>query len=197
VVRERKYIVFVSATMVDLKSHRQKVIESIIRLQQIPFSMEYFPATPSALGFIDEQIKQSDIFLLLLGQSIGTKIAIGTEIDKKTFIQHEYELAKELEKDILVLTLSADMFKEQALKDFLELVSRSGNIISTFRTDIEAGNQAYYALSNLIKEKNEKSRGGWIEATPYDKVGGPFFDRYLVFFTSLEKFNLRTKRQNL
>jgi hypothetical protein len=50
-------------------------------------------------------------------------------------------------------------------------------------------------LSVLIAKKNASGKGGWVDASPYDKIAGPFFDRYLEFFSSLEKFNQRTKRE--
>ena len=191
---ERKYVVFVSSTKVDLHEHRQKVIEAIIGLKQIPYCMEYFPATPyPALNYINEQIEQSDIFLLILGRSIGSRAG------DLTFIQHEYKHALEHDKDILLLTLPEDEFQVSELRAFTDEIMQKGSsqsrIVRHSRTSDQAAGEARAALEDLIKRKNAAGIGGWVEARRYDSLGGPFFERCLGFFASIDKFNSRTKRE--
>jgi hypothetical protein len=42
---EKRYQVFVSSTFVDLKDERQKVMQTLMKMDCIPAGMELFPAT--------------------------------------------------------------------------------------------------------------------------------------------------------
>ena len=169
--------------MVDLEKHRQKVIDAIIRLKQIPLSMEHLPSAYRALAHWTISKNRSSRLIFFYYYSAPPWAVLAGDT---TFIKKEYELALKHEKDILGPSYPDHTFREGALRDFRTSILNPGSatspIVSKFETPEEAGVEAYHSLSVLISKKNTVGQGGWIDASPYDRVGGPFFDRYLEFF---------------
>ncbi|MBI5288040.1 MAG: DUF4062 domain-containing protein, partial [Chloroflexi bacterium] len=72
-------VVFLSSTFVDLRAHRQKVIEAIDRLVHIGYdvewrAMEAFPASfrTKSLAIALDMLRDSDIYIGALGPRYGT-----------------------------------------------------------------------------------------------------------------------------
>lgn len=192
--RERKYNIFVSSSYEDLKEERAKVIEAIIELGQIPTVMEYhIPATPDLLRLIKARIEESDIVVVLLGHSRGSKSI------SKRYVEHEIHVARDSSKPILFFASAETKSRETEYRNYL---ARLTNISRTvphnvehFTTADDVRHKVYLALDEFVKWMNHEETGGWIRAAPYDNVSGPFFKRYFEFFSSLETFNSRIKRE--
>lgn len=64
---EKRYQIFLSSTYVDLKTERQKVIQSLMEMDCIPAGMEIFPAADEEqLDFIKTIIDVSDYYVLII-----------------------------------------------------------------------------------------------------------------------------------
>ena len=72
-IKNRKLQVFVSSTFTDLKEERQAAVEAILKTRNIPAGMELFAAgDQSQMEVIKEWIRESDVYLLILGGRYGS-----------------------------------------------------------------------------------------------------------------------------
>lgn len=63
---EKWYKVFISSTIKDLTTERNKVKDMLLRINCIPIAMEYFPSTGEhQWQIISRCIKQCDYFILI------------------------------------------------------------------------------------------------------------------------------------
>src|SRR3954453_17427093 len=70
---KRKLQVFVSSTYTDLIDERQAAVAAILKAGHIPAGMELFTAgNKSQLEVVKQWIKESDVYLLLLGARYGS-----------------------------------------------------------------------------------------------------------------------------
>lgn len=70
---KKKLQVFVSSTFVDLKEERQEAVQAILNSDHIPAGMELFKASnESQLETVKKWIKESDIYMLILGRRYGS-----------------------------------------------------------------------------------------------------------------------------
>jgi len=112
-VSSKKLQVFVSSTYADLKEERQAVVQAILTAGHIPAGMELFAAgSKSQLETIRRWIKQSDVFMLILGGRYGS---IDPE-SGKSYIQLEYEYALELDKPMFAAVISEN-YEHRKIKD--------------------------------------------------------------------------------
>ena len=100
---EKKYQVFISSTYTDLIEERQSVVEGVLNAGHIPAGMESFKAGTSQEETIEEWIKGSDIYVLILGPRYGS-----LNKDGISYTQWEYNLAKEYNKPMFALVLTDD-----------------------------------------------------------------------------------------
>lgn len=135
--QRKKFQVFVSSTFLDLKNERQAAVEAILQSGHIPAGMELFTAGDrSQLEVIKEWIKQSDIYMLILGPRYG---AIEPE-SQKSYTQLEYELAIEQGIPIFSVIISDSHLKERMSEyasDENELKNR----------------EKYFTFSKLVKNR--------------------------------------------
>ena len=69
----RKLQVFISSTFEDLRDERQAAVEGVLLAKHIPAGMELFTAgDASQLEVIKQWIKESDVYLLILGARYGS-----------------------------------------------------------------------------------------------------------------------------
>jgi hypothetical protein len=69
----RKLQVFISSTFQDLRDERQAAVEGVLLAKHIPAGMELFTAgDASQLEVIKQWIKESDVYLLILGARYGS-----------------------------------------------------------------------------------------------------------------------------
>ncbi|MGY0191416.1 DUF4062 domain-containing protein [Lactococcus petauri] len=168
---EKKYQVFISSTYTDLINERQTVVESILNAGHIPAGMELFKAGPTQEETIEEWIKESDIYVLILGARYGTM-----KNEEISYTQWEYNLAKELGKPMFSIVLSDEYIQKMAndqkievkdvetsnplYKEFKKEVMQSLVIIANHSAEIRLG------VSDSIREierKYPEKLEGWIK----------------------------------
>ena len=86
----KRFQIFISSTYADLKEERDRVIDTILKFDCFPASMEMFPAMDEeAFEYIKRIIDDSDYYLLIIGGRYGS-------IDKrsgKSWTEQEYDYA--------------------------------------------------------------------------------------------------------
>ena len=102
------YTVFVGSTFEDMKEIRAAVLQELNSSEDyIPVGMEYFTASyEEQLEYIKDRLKDTDIYVLLLGGRYGSLIPKDDkdrpDEEDKSYTQKEYELAM-ADPDIRVL----------------------------------------------------------------------------------------------
>ena len=112
---KKKYQIFISSTFTDMKAERQAAVEAILNARHIPAGMELFTAgDETQLDVIKRWIRDSDIFLLILGARYGS---LDTN-DGRSYTEIEYDYAVEIGKPhfALVLSPAALAIKERELR---------------------------------------------------------------------------------
>jgi hypothetical protein len=110
----KKLQIFISSTYTDLVAERQAVVEAILMAGHIPAGMELFAAgDKSQLETIRRWIKESDVFMLILGGRYGSI----EESTGKSYIQLEYEYALEQDKPVFAAVISERYLDEKVKKD--------------------------------------------------------------------------------
>jgi len=122
-IKNRKLQVFVSSTFTDLREERQAAVEAILSTGNIPAGMELFAAgDQSQMEVIKEWIRDSDVYLLILGGRYGS---IESE-SKKSYTQLEYEYAVKIGKPHFAVVVSEEglalKVERQGEKEVVELV---------------------------------------------------------------------------
>ena len=128
---EKRYQIFVSSTFNDLRDERRMVFDAIIRKKCFPVGMEWFPSlSRDSLGYIQEIIRDSDFFLLLVGGRYGDSV----DENGTSFTELEYRYA--IEKGIPVIPfimsdwrrapqLDSEIAKTKKLADFIDSVKET------------------------------------------------------------------------
>jgi len=99
----KKFQIFVSSTYEDLVVERQAIVEAILMAGHIPAGMELFTAgDKSQLEVIRQWIKDSDVFMVILGGRYGSI----EEGSGKSYVHLEYEYALEEGKPIFAAVMS-------------------------------------------------------------------------------------------
>lgn len=100
---DKKLQVFISSTYKDMIEERQGAVEEILECGHIPAGMELFSADDKKqFDVIKKWIRESDIFLLILGGRYGST----QKSSGKSYIQLEYEYAKHIGKKPIAVVLS-------------------------------------------------------------------------------------------
>jgi hypothetical protein len=103
IMSSKKLQVFVSSTYTDLLAERQAIVEAILMAGHIPAGMELFAAgDKSQLEAIRRWIKESDVFMVILGGRYGSI----EEGSGKSYVQLEYEYALEQDKPVFAAVIS-------------------------------------------------------------------------------------------
>ncbi len=118
---ERRLQVFVSSTYEDLREERQAAVETILAAGHIPAGMELFAAgDASQLEVIRDWIKESDVFLLILGGRYGTLEPVSGE----SYVHLEYEYAISLDLPSFALVIKEDALDIRVKRDGLRAIER-------------------------------------------------------------------------
>lgn len=168
---EKKYQVFISSTYTDLINERQTVVESILNAGHIPAGMELFKAGPTQEETIEEWIKESDIYVLILGARYGTM-----KNEEISYTQWEYNLAKELGKPMFSIVLSDEYIQKMANDQKIEVkdVETSNPLYKEFKKDVmqslviiaDHSAEIRLGVSDSIREierKYPEKLEGWIK----------------------------------
>lgn len=158
----RKYQIFVSSTYFDLHAYRGVVMQAIMNLGHIPAGMEILPTGRPPWDTIEESIRSSDYFLLLLGKCYGT-------IDQKTglgFTERElnYAAAQGIPVIVLMLDLAApwrgDADHDSTLVDGFRERLRQNFTPHYWRDDASLTSEA---LAEIHRAIERSPATGWIE----------------------------------
>src|SRR5215217_5340651 len=120
---KKKLQVFVSSTYQDLRDERQGAVEAILTAGHIPAGMELFAAgDESQMNVIRRWIRESDVFLLILGGRYGS-------IDSNSglsYVHLEYREALLLQKPMFAVVVD-DKHQEKRVKRFGTVVVETEN----------------------------------------------------------------------
>lgn len=95
----RKLRVFISSTFTDFKEYRNVMYNSIIQVGMEPVIIEeYITSGQSLVKSLEDEIKNADIFVLILGHRYGTIF----QESNKSWVEFEYDIALRINKPILV-----------------------------------------------------------------------------------------------
>ncbi|WP_020469169.1 DUF4062 domain-containing protein [Zavarzinella formosa] len=96
---DKRYQVFISSTFRDLITERQEAMRAVLELGHMPAGMELFAATDeSAWQLIEDVIRQSDYYVLIIGGRYGSLDETGIG-----FTEKEYDFAVSLKKHVIAL----------------------------------------------------------------------------------------------
>lgn len=119
--KNRKLQVFVSSTFTDLRDERQAAVEAILSTGNIPAGMELFAAgDQSQMEVIKEWIRESDVYLLILGGRYGTI----EPVSGKSYTHLEYEYALAIGKPHFAVVISENALNDKVKKHGLEMTER-------------------------------------------------------------------------
>ncbi len=168
-MNNKKMQVFVSSTYTDLRDERQAAVEAILTAGHIPAGMELFAAgDQSQLDTIKRWIRDSDIFMLILGARYGS---IEPE-SEKSYVQIEYEYALELGMPVFAAVMHDDYRRSRVKRDgedILELkfpeqyADFRGTVLSKITRFYESVGEVklivHESLPSLIRDRE---MDGWI-----------------------------------
>lgn len=154
-IMEVKYQIFISSTYEDLKEERTIVMETILKLEQIPIGMEMFNARDEEQWeIIKHAIDNSDYYVVIIGNRYGS-----TTPDGISYTQKEYDYAVSngipvlafLKEDVDYSRSKEDLGKQYHLQEFRK---KAETRISDFwRNKDDLGRRVSIAIHSAIKRK--------------------------------------------
>ncbi|WP_141500940.1 DUF4062 domain-containing protein [Paenibacillus luteus] len=167
---KKKLQIFISSTFLDLQEERQAAVEAVLKAGHIPAGMELFkPADESQKETISKWIKESDVYLLILGGRYG---AIEPS-SKKSYTHWEYDLAGEIGIPRFSLVISETALQEK-VKGYLgqnALEMENQRLYSTFKKNVLTKISSFFddvkdiklgIIGTLSDYANDKKLAGWI-----------------------------------
>ena len=165
----KKLQVFISSTYKDLRDERQAAVEAVLLSRHIPAGMELFSAgDASQLEVIKEWIRESDVYMLILGARYGSL----EPISNIGYTEIEYDLAVGLGKPHFAVVLSDPVMERKKTEG---LVSAGDALqaerMKAFRTKVLSKSSVFCSDEKDIKiavlqSINEISRRpglqGWV-----------------------------------
>ena len=171
---EVKYQVFVSSTYEDLKEERSAVIETILKLDQIPIGMEMFNAgDEEQWELIKRTIDNSDYYLVIIGERYGS-----IANDGLSYTEKEYDYAVESGKPVLTFIKKVDATQRKGnineLYHLQQFREKAKNRIASFWTNKDELGKLVAASIHSIMIR--KPGIGWIRADEYEKIKQELLD---------------------
>lgn len=186
----KKFQVFLSSVSKELHIVRRQLIEKMFRTNQFfPIAMENFTADDNTITMLYNYLKSSDIYVLILKNSVGTPIGVtnaltlekiseksegikealekflsdtSKEISDITFTMVEYILAKGLGIPILAFVYKSE--DELTISNRIEAFCGSSfsNAAMTWTDNKELTNCVYDSLNTFVKSKESSKLFGWV-----------------------------------
>jgi hypothetical protein len=161
----RKYLVFISSTIEDLKSERRELIKLVAELGAIPVAMDAFDINnKDDQRLIKKTIGECDYFLNLTAHKAGSPIG------KSFALETEFSWAERFELPVLSLIIdekarwkAAKKEKDPAAVKALENLKKRLRLFS-YDTWTTQADLVQKAQNLLIKEINLNPRQGWVPA---------------------------------
>ena len=197
-MQKRKLQVFVSSTFIDLKEERQTAVQAILNAGHIPAGMELFTAgDESQWTIIKRWIKESDVYMLLLGGRYGSI----EPKSGKSYTHLEYDYAVELGKPLFAIVINDKALDEKVSKEgknVLELDNSQG--LKDFKKVVTSNMCAFWDdLKDIKLNVNDSIRDieyryadslkGWVKADDTD------YSSILEELARLSKENSELKSQ--
>lgn len=173
---KKKYQVFVSSTLEDLREERSAVMQCLLEMGCIPVGMEYFPSSNmSQMEYIETMMDDCDYYILILAGRYGT-----VDSDGVSFTEREYDYAVKKKIPVLSFVLRnpeklTDEKRDQTeelrkkLQDFRAKVC-SGRVVR-FYTDIRSLEK--YVLTSLSQCIIDFPAIGWVRGSSVAKPDSP------------------------
>jgi hypothetical protein len=162
----KKYRVFISSTLDDLKTERRELAKLIAGLGHIPVSLEDFEdGDRDHLRFIRKNIEESDYFVAL------TAYKYGSPEGKSARPEAEYTYAVKKGVPVIALVIDEKARWKASKKDKEEGAVKA---LERFKRKLAAHPRAFWtntadlrqkALDILIREMNLNPRTGWVPAS--------------------------------
>ena len=169
----KKYQVFISSTYEDLKAERQKIIDTVLSLNQFPVGMEMFAADNEEQWVtIKECIDCSDYYILIVGNRYGTIIDSG-EYEGLSYTEKEFKYALSQNIPVLAFVIAGDAGgypSEDDPEKVMKLVAfkqavKYGRVVKFWHNADELATQVSISPSKAISRNN---RPGWVRTTEFD-----------------------------
>lgn len=204
---KKKYQIFISSTYKDLKEERQAVVEQVLRNGHIPAGMELFRSDDrNQKKLIEEWIKASDVYILILGYRYGSI----DEESQLSFTEWEYNLAEQLDKPRIVITLSEKWLEEKVklgnLKDnetvLPEYKKFKGKLRNSGRYAHEVNNVSELKLEvsqnlNYVIDDFEDKLIGWVSGEYIDEIKGTTEKLKIVEKNLIDRVELKNNKNSL
>ncbi|MBZ5522904.1 MAG: DUF4062 domain-containing protein [Acidobacteriia bacterium] len=154
---DKRYQVFISSTYADLQEERQRVIQTVMKMDCIPAGMELFPAADEEqFEFIKRVIDDCDYYLLIIGGRYGSTTADGISYTEK---EYDYAMSRRL-KVIALIHKDPDSIPyskseqnpnlRERLQKFRERVA-ANRIVDFWKSADQLPGLVALALANIIK----------------------------------------------
>lgn len=118
----KKLQVFISSTYTDLQDERQAAVEAVLRTGHIPAGMELFRSGDiSQKETITKWIKESDVYLLILGGRYGSI----EKSSQKSYTHWEYDLAGEIGIPRFAIIISEQTLNKKVKKYGQSMLERN------------------------------------------------------------------------
>lgn len=181
---EIKYQVFISSTYIDLIQERNIVLETLLKLGQIPAGMELFSADDDdSWKVIKDTIDNCDIYLLIVSKRYGSLTKKGRRIISFTRKEFEYALESKNKMPVLIFyrddnaRVDASLIDTQntdKLIDFIKFIKESNKNHDKWSSANDLGRKVSVALSKTINKLNATPANlrGWVKRSSLDKGGG-------------------------
>jgi hypothetical protein len=169
----RKLQVFISSTFEDLRDERQAAVEGVLLAKHIPAGMELFTAgDASQLEVIKQWIRESDVYLLILGARYGSI----EPASRLSYSEIEYDFAVENKVPHFAMVLEDNVIEQKHLAGLSRLNSEDAAKLAAFRAKVLSkttkfvGNTDQIKLSVLQSLHEIESRSGLVGWLRSDEI---------------------------
>jgi len=162
----KKYFVYISSTLDDLKAERQEMIRIVSEMGSVPVTMDAFDITlEDDRRLIQKTIEECDYFLNL------TAYRAGKAVGKSFALELEYSCAEKAGVPVLALIIgekarwkASKKEKEKSAVKALETLKKNLED-HPHETWINLGDLRQKAMGLLCREMNLNPRRGWVPST--------------------------------
>ena len=166
----KRYQVFISSTFVDLVDERDKVMETILKLDCFPAGMELFPAMDEEqFEYIKKIIDDSDFYLLIIGGRYGSVDNSGVSWTEREYIHAVSKGIHVMVFDHIDFTklpaekTDQDNGKRKKLIAFKKKVS-SGRLIRKWTNANDLALGVATSLPKVLEVLKQDPAKGWVRA---------------------------------
>lgn len=164
---DKMYHVFISSTYTDLIEERKKVIDTILKMNNIPIGMEMFSANDDdQWAIIKKTIDLADYYLLIIGHRYGSMTNDGISYTEKEF---NYAVSQNIpvlifirERNMKINLRKRELFpqRKELLKQFVQK-AQSNKMVEYWKNGDELCRNVSISLHKII---SDTPREGWIRS---------------------------------